>query len=424
MRTAGRYLIVGLAIGFYVGCSPKRFEKDDSRTRCQGSSQVCISDGRTDSFDYVVVAPGTKVDILFVNDNSGSMSFEQNNMATRFNNFIQALDSQGADYRIGIVTTDVSSTINPARSINLNGGIQDGRLVRFGDGSKYITSATANRVSLFAQAIQRPETKTCENFLVANPNSVGAAFDAGILANCPSPDERGIFAANLFVTSNPESFIRANTHLAIIFLADEDVRSSLYYKQGTSYKLEANDLPQTLISNIQSIYPNKTMSMHSIIVRPGALKSGVTAEAASTAIAAVINSKGQVDTSKIPSTFFSTLGDTACLNQQSSQINANQMNAVSGSVGYMYSLASKMTGGIEGDICANDYGTLLSNIGGAIGDRLNEIRIECVNPKDLKVEFEPTSNGSAYTVEGKVVKFQNTLSPGTKVRLSYSCPTI
>jgi hypothetical protein len=48
------------------------------------------------------------VDILFVIDNSGSMAEEQARLAKNFPTFIGALDNMGADYRIGITTTDVT----------------------------------------------------------------------------------------------------------------------------------------------------------------------------------------------------------------------------------------------------------------------------------------------------------------------------
>jgi hypothetical protein len=48
-----------------------------------------------------------KVDVLLVLDNSGSMGEEQANLAANFGPFIDRLEAAGADYRIGITTTDV-----------------------------------------------------------------------------------------------------------------------------------------------------------------------------------------------------------------------------------------------------------------------------------------------------------------------------
>ena len=48
-----------------------------------------------------------KVDVLLVIDNSGSMGEEQANLAANFGPFIAQLEAAGADYRIGITTTDL-----------------------------------------------------------------------------------------------------------------------------------------------------------------------------------------------------------------------------------------------------------------------------------------------------------------------------
>src|SRR5690606_12230064 len=48
-----------------------------------------------------------KVDVLLVIDNSGSVGEEQANLAANFGPFIEELEKAGADYRIGITTTDL-----------------------------------------------------------------------------------------------------------------------------------------------------------------------------------------------------------------------------------------------------------------------------------------------------------------------------
>ena len=56
----------------------------------------------------IVINDNRDVDILFVIDNSGSMAEEQKRLAKNFPTFIGALDTMGADYRIGVTTTDVA----------------------------------------------------------------------------------------------------------------------------------------------------------------------------------------------------------------------------------------------------------------------------------------------------------------------------
>src|SRR5690606_34579305 len=50
--------------------------------------------------------PGcSKMDVLFVIDNSGSMGDEQTNLIANFPMFIQVLDASGLDYRVAVTTT-------------------------------------------------------------------------------------------------------------------------------------------------------------------------------------------------------------------------------------------------------------------------------------------------------------------------------
>lgn len=400
-------LIIGLLIGSYwVACAPKKFDKDLEVNKCQNFAEVCVSSGELDHFDYTVTANGGLVDILFVADNSGSMSFEQAHMAQRFSSFLAQLDARYVDYRIGIVTSDISSgatsstaddgasssLYNGPRAINQNGALQDGNLVKFENGEAFITSSTGNKENLFAKNIQRPETNQCESFLKQYPSSQPPS--QGLKDNCPSGDERGIFAANLFFEKNPASFIRPNAHMAVVFLADEDVRSGLYLNpKNTAYKLEEKDEPSTLINKVKSTYSGKSLSLHSIIVAPG---------------------------------------DQGCLAAQSKQMGPQYLsptygvtyNQMLGSEGHKYSEATQMTNGIQGDICAGDYGSQLANIGTNIVDRLADITLACANPGSLDVTLTPAHVGTSWSVSGNILHFSKGLTPGTQVRLKYSCVTL
>ena len=75
------------------------------------------------AYEKVVVAPklleldiNRDVDILFVIDNSGSMAEEQQRVAENFAAFINVLEAEdvGANYRIGITTTDAGNPRCPS----------------------------------------------------------------------------------------------------------------------------------------------------------------------------------------------------------------------------------------------------------------------------------------------------------------------
>lgn len=402
---------LSLVVATYVACSPVSFEKSTSCT--DGCVQVTPSG--TKIYEYNVTVSGGKVDILFVDDNSGSMSFEQNHIASRFSNFISALDAKSLDYRIGIITTDVSSPTNPARAINQNGALQDGRLIAFESNRYFLEPGTANKTALFSNSIRRAETLQCESFL--NSNSSVLQNSTVYRDNCPSPDERGIYAASLAVDSNPSGFIRDGAHLAIVFLSDEDVRSQLY-DESSAYLLDSRDLPQNLITQIKGKFSGKTVSMHSIIVRPGELKTGLSPADAAEKISQVITGYNVINSANKPENLFlASSADTSCLMAQ-----GNQTNNVSGSYGYLYSLAAKLTGGVIGDICANDYGSQLSDIGKDIGEKVNKVDLACENPKILELKFTDHTGTPGGNIQGSAYYFDPALNPGQGIYLKIECP--
>lgn len=388
MKTWLRWALPAFVIGFYVSCSPKQFAKDPNYMRCQNSGLNCISQNGRDYFEITETADGGKVDILIVDDNSASMSYEQARLANRFSGFIQNLDAKLINYRIGVTTTDVSGSNNVARSINQNGSLQDGNLIAFSGGAAFLTRDSGNlsqKDTLFKSVIRRPETLACEQFITnwinAGKSMETDEYSAAYYNNCPSGDERGIYAANLTVKNNPSSFIRPEADLAVIVLSDEDVRSQLYYYNQPGFELADMDKPAAFKSQMSSLYPGKQYAVHSIITK-----------------------------------------DASCLSTQ----NGQTMGVVNGSYGLEYANLSNATGGILGDICANDYAaqlqSIFNNLAGKIVDRAS---LACANPPDLSVNFINNNDPSiTWSVDGSVVKFSKKLATGTSYNIKYSCTTL
>ncbi len=375
-------LIVGLltlgSLSYYVGCAPVQFSKD---ANC---GENCYSVNGRQEHRYEIIPNEGKVDILFVDDNSASMSYEQNRIADRFSTFIQVLDDQNVDYRVAVTTTDIASSSNGPRSINQNGALQNGRLISMGSGrffiSKQNTASSAERISLFRSAIERNETIQCESFLSQHSSPSNSDYQA----NCPSPDERALYAASLLVENNYNSFIRPEAHLAIVVLSDEDARSSLYSKLS-EYALDQKDQINYLMSAVTQRYAGKSLRVHSLIVQPN---------------------------------------DSACLNEQN-----NQVNKVSGSYGYIYAAATSATAGVLGDICSSDYGSQLANIASNIGESVFEHILRCDQPEPIDkqtpmVSIVPVVSSSMFSISGNRVEFDPSLTPGSKAYLQYACPEL
>jgi hypothetical protein len=132
---------------------------------------------------FVQPEDGPAADVLFVVDDSASMSEEQALLGANFAAFVDVLAGTEGDWRIGVVTTDTS-------------GADAGRL---------------------RGAILTPDT----------PDLV-AAFEAAVtVGTSGSRDEQGLWAAALATEPgrNPD-FVRADARLDVVFVSDEDDHSA------------------------------------------------------------------------------------------------------------------------------------------------------------------------------------------------------
>lgn len=396
-----KYLSAGILVISWSACAPKKFNKDASINACQNFEQTCLSTNGTDYFDYTKNIDGGTLDILFIDDNSGSMSFEQARMANKFNEFINVLQNKKINYNIGITTTDIKTDSNPERSINKNGQLQNGNLITFPNGKKILSSqeySSDEQLNQFKKTITRNETLHCEQYLKQYPNRQPPAI--GLLENCPSGDERGLFSLNLFLDNNYQQLVRTNSHFAVVVLSDEDIRSGLYKRGTEEFKLDDYDKPETVISKFEAKFPSNTFSFHSIVVQPN---------------------------------------DKECLQFQSRQLgpaNINPIdgitfNAVLGSYGTQYKKLSNLTHGVDGDICAgelngraSDYGSQLTEIAKNVSNRITDIRIACSDAKALSVDISQNSTNITWSLDENIIHFSNALPANTNIHLKYECTSL
>lgn len=399
MRFPIRPLILFAMMSYFLGaCSGVKFSQN---FECEQNGTCVIQNGEAVYPAQEHTVDGGKVDVLIVNDNSASMSFEQNRMTARFSQFIQNLENKGVNYRIAFTTTDISSSQNTARAINGNGALQDGKLIALTSGKKYLSKEDgdlAAKTTIFKTAIERKETIACETFikdwLGSGKTTSEGSYSTEYYNNCPSGDERGIYAAHLVTKNNPDSFLRDDADFHIIFLADEDERSQLYL-YGGQYSLEEMDLGKNLASVIRTTYPSKNFGIHPIIT-----------------------------------------ADAYCLPIQNQQMSG----VVSGSYGTEYNNARKEALSIMnaertqkglpavkmvlGDICSNDYSGQLTEIfDSVVGPIVDSYAIKCSAPKGLNVTVSTSDSSIEHELVDNVIKFNKKLPVGTKVSISsYSCP--
>lgn len=363
---------------FAVGCGQVQFQglPPDSDVGpklnpCQGlSGKECQESESTYelSQQFQVTAPLTKTDILFVIDNSGSMEVEQQNIGNSFYQFINLLDSISGgqlDYRIAIVTTDMSA----------DAPMKGGRLVPFKNTSPsrlFLDKSVTQRVASFYETVQLNKDLDPAWKCSTAPTTP-----------CPSGDERGTYAALTAVNRNEQGWMRNDAALAIVILSDEDVRSTGGRNrpgnpQYVPLALETGkDRAQDVVDAINAKFgAAKKRNVHSLIVRPN---------------------------------------DASCMNSQAQQ-------NFPGNEGAIYSELSRMTGGIIGDICQTPYDQQVSSIGQVIQSTLNAFQLQCLPINgQIQVEFPGSTPASNYQLSGTQLSFSPSLPSDTQFIVRYSC---
>lgn len=385
--------LLGAAIGATIACSPTKFSNAPSDI-CVDVPGTCVVGPTSTSVVQNFKVGSGKVDILFVDDNSASMSAVQKKLAAKFAGFVEALDRKDIDYQIGITTTDISLA-------------QGAGLVTFGNGQQVLKKSDSNRVSLFNGAIVRTETASCENFMKSAFYSYGANFDAtDYYANnyskyCPSGDERGIYAAHEVLSKNVGSLLRTDSNLNVIVISNEDVRSGEYLTKN-EFALEEKDKASNLIQMMNSKYPAKYWEFNSIITK-----------------------------------------DAACATQQQQSFvdnngqpirSSNGNYLINSNIGLEYAaVSSSASRDVDGNvaprgqnlnICSNDYTAYFSNIAAKIADSARLLTLKC---KPMEAPVVTDANGVQtsipYSWNGDAQIIFQRGSEGIQIKVAYKCYT-
>lgn len=201
MKTLKISFFVGVLAGCLIGC------KDDN----SGYSLLPVSISYT-----VPTTQNGKVDILFVNDNSGSMSEEQSGLVANFNEMITRLNARSLDYRLAVTTTDkwndqgnfVSNTAYHA----VNNSIQRNDCNVKNPGAPKVLDYSMSDIS---------ERFHCN----AAVGIVGDGREAGITSMIMALSDPNITTTNA-------GFLRDDAFLSVVILSDEDDSYSAAYSDN------------------------------------------------------------------------------------------------------------------------------------------------------------------------------------------------
>ncbi len=183
-----------------------------------------LTSARSDRFEQV---SGRDVDVLFVVDNSGSMSEEQSNLARNFSSFISAARTWGSNFQLGVVTTQTDGNIpNPS-----GGNRQPGELL---GSPRILTPSTPGLDSAFQTNVrvgaQNSTESSSERGLEAAYLTLTDPLITDLATSCTGDADCG--GAPYICIDGATSargcggfnrtFLRDSASLEIVFLSDEE----------------------------------------------------------------------------------------------------------------------------------------------------------------------------------------------------------
>lgn len=200
----------------------------------------------------VNIAAQNKVDILIIDDNSGSMNSYQSSLASRFSSFLTKI--QGLHWQLGITTTDVNSPTSL--------GYSDGQLIHFDTSHAILNdSMSASSVqSLFNQAIVRPESSDSTTYKYTQ-------CEQGIKGTYRAL-ERALTPQSAADADN-KALIRPDASLAVIIVSNSNESTNVTDSRSCSNAPEMRNSPENLQKMVAANFPGKAFSFHSIIVKSG-----------------------------------------------------------------------------------------------------------------------------------------------------------
>lgn len=179
-----------------------------------------------------------------------------------------------------------------------------------------------------------------------------------------SPNEQGLHATWRAIERG-QDFFRDKGSLNVVVVADADETAP----RGT--KPNDRNNPNELLKYVNATYPNKPFYFHSIIVQEG---------------------------------------DEECLRGSDNE-----------SYGRQYAWLSEKTGGVIGNVCAEDYASQLKMIGEKVSQKVVMIELGCQPVlESISIKNSTDSLAPAFEVQDTRLFFMEPLSPGTWTT-NYEC---
>lgn len=207
------------------------------------ASYSLLSEG--ENFQQNASSQDTRLDVLFVIDNSGSMGTSQTNLANNFPSFIQKFSEKNYDFQIAVTTTDAYLSLPAWASYY---------------GQSPTPSAYEGLPQEYKARFRDGRGTTHSGFYVLTPSvpNYASAFITNVMQGTSgNGDERSFqsFRAALDSTLNP-GFVRLGGFLSIILVTDEDDFSH----DDTDATVNYSDARLHSINSYVSYLDQKTLS--------------------------------------------------------------------------------------------------------------------------------------------------------------------
>lgn len=321
-----------------------------------GGSYSILATGQ--SFKQAVL--NTKVDLLWVIDNSSSMTPLQQNLTANFNSFISNFVTKGYDFQLAVTTTEAYASTPAFRNTPA--------LAKFRDG------AGSNHTGVFTLI---PTTPNLLNIFVTNASQgVGGSGDERAFSS---------FKAALDSPLNT-GFVRGGSFLGIIILSDEDDFSNPTRAEGDFSSGDHNYAQPGLQTT--DTYVNYLDAL--------TLSSGAGRRYSVSAI---------------------TVLDEACRAQHAAQ-------ASSTNIGTRYMELVGKTGGVTGSVCDASFATSLANIQAKIVELSTQFYLDAhpaagtlVVTVNNAVVPEDAANGWTYNSDANSIIFHGAAVPTSSANI-------
>jgi hypothetical protein len=315
---------------------------------------------QTDHFTQVT---GREVDVIFVIDGSGSMSEEQDNVASNLSRFLQTAELLDNDFQIGVVHLDLQDD-HRFNGENYPAGRLIGNPPFLTPNTPNLLGEFQNRVRLGAVGGSQEAGLEATRIALTDPfiTTEGTACNSDNDCEAPYPSCMRGMCGGL-----NQGFLREDASLEIVIFSDEEDQST--------------PTPNFYVDFFRSIkgFRNDSL-MH---------------------VSCIVGADVRTNT---PGACTSNNGDA--------------------DAGRRYAEVCQATGGTVGSICASDFGPFLQNIGNrAFGLRVEFFLSRVAEPATVQVRVNGSARPTGWAYDGatnSVVFERNTVpQPGDEIEVEY-----